>query len=60
MTTALQCMNSQKPYTLVGFEPGIFCSVGGPTYPVNKWIDCPCYVQPKVNVAVNLFMATVF
>jgi hypothetical protein len=22
MTTALQCINSQKPYTLVGFEPG--------------------------------------
>jgi hypothetical protein len=30
MTTALQCINSLKPYTLAGFEPGIFCSVGGP------------------------------
>jgi hypothetical protein len=29
MTTALQCINSKRPYTLTGFEPGIFCSVGG-------------------------------
>jgi hypothetical protein len=29
MTTALECMKSYKPYTLAGFEPGIFCSVGG-------------------------------
>jgi hypothetical protein len=29
MTTALQCVNSLKPYTLAGFKPGIFCSVGG-------------------------------
>jgi hypothetical protein len=29
MTTALQCVNSYKPYTLAGFELGIFCSVGG-------------------------------
>jgi hypothetical protein len=29
MTTALQCIPSLKPYTLAGFEPGIFCSVGG-------------------------------
>jgi hypothetical protein len=29
MTTALQCTISYKPYTLAGFEPGIFCSVGG-------------------------------
>jgi hypothetical protein len=29
MTTALQCKNSQKPYTLAGFEPWIFCSEGG-------------------------------
>jgi hypothetical protein len=28
MTTALQCINSLKPYTLVGLKPGIFCSVG--------------------------------
>jgi hypothetical protein len=29
MTTALQFINSRKPYTLAGFEPGIFSSVGG-------------------------------
>jgi hypothetical protein len=29
MTTALQCINSLKPFTLAGFEPGIFCSLGG-------------------------------
>jgi hypothetical protein len=29
MTTALQFINSYKPYTLAGIEPGIFCSVGG-------------------------------
>jgi hypothetical protein len=29
MTTALQCINSYKPFTLAGFELGIFCSVGG-------------------------------
>jgi hypothetical protein len=30
MTTALQCSNSPKPSdTLAGFEPGIFCSIGG-------------------------------
>jgi hypothetical protein len=29
MTIALQCINSYKPYTLAGFKPGIFCSVGG-------------------------------
>jgi hypothetical protein len=29
MTTALQCINSKKPYTFVGFELGIFCSVSG-------------------------------
>jgi hypothetical protein len=29
LTTTLQCINSQKPYTLAGFKPGIFCSVGG-------------------------------
>jgi hypothetical protein len=29
MTTSLQCINSFKPYTLAGFETGIFCSVGG-------------------------------
>jgi hypothetical protein len=27
--TALQCVNSKKPYTQAGFEPGIICSVGG-------------------------------
>jgi hypothetical protein len=28
LTTALQCVsNAKKPYTLAGFEPGIFCSV---------------------------------
>jgi hypothetical protein len=31
MTTALQCINSLKPYTLAGFEPWIFCSVGAMT-----------------------------
>jgi hypothetical protein len=29
MTTALQCINSQKPYTMAGVEPRIFCFVGG-------------------------------
>jgi hypothetical protein len=29
MTTTLQCIKTNKPYTLGGFEPGIFCSVGG-------------------------------
>jgi hypothetical protein len=31
MTTALQCIGKflKKQYTLAGFEPGIFCSVGG-------------------------------
>jgi hypothetical protein len=29
MTTALDCINSPKPYTQAGFEPGTFCSVGG-------------------------------
>jgi hypothetical protein len=29
MTTARQHINSLKPYTLVGFEPRIICSVGG-------------------------------
>jgi hypothetical protein len=30
LTTALQCIKSpKKPYTLAGFEPGIFCSEGG-------------------------------
>jgi hypothetical protein len=28
-SAALQCKNSYNPYTLAGFEPGIFCSVGG-------------------------------
>jgi hypothetical protein len=42
MTTALQCINSLKPYTLAGFEPGIFSSVGGrddryATPPWQKW-----------------------
>jgi hypothetical protein len=29
MITALQCINSLKPYTLAAFKPGIFCSIGG-------------------------------
>jgi hypothetical protein len=29
MTTVLQWIDSQKSYTQAGFEPGIFCSVGG-------------------------------
>jgi hypothetical protein len=29
MTTALQRINFKKPYTLAGFEPRIFYSVGG-------------------------------
>jgi hypothetical protein len=29
-TTALQFLKTKKYYTLAGFEPGIFCSVGGP------------------------------
>jgi hypothetical protein len=28
MTTAMQYI-PKKPYTLAGFEPGFFCSVGG-------------------------------
>jgi hypothetical protein len=26
LTAALQCIKASKPYTLAGFEPGIFCS----------------------------------
>jgi hypothetical protein len=33
MTTALQCIKFKKPCTLVGFEPGIFCSVVGRARP---------------------------
>jgi hypothetical protein len=29
MTTALQRIDYLKPYTLAGFESGIFCYVGG-------------------------------
>jgi hypothetical protein len=29
LTTALQCIKIQKPYTLARFKPGICCSVGG-------------------------------
>jgi hypothetical protein len=29
MTTAVQCIDSSKPYTLAGSEPGILCFVGG-------------------------------
>jgi hypothetical protein len=29
LTTSLQFIKSLKPYTLAGFEPGIFCSGGG-------------------------------
>jgi hypothetical protein len=29
MTSALQCINIWKPYTLEGLEPGILCSWGG-------------------------------
>jgi hypothetical protein len=28
LTTALQCLNTQKPYTLAGFEPWILCFGG--------------------------------
>jgi hypothetical protein len=26
LTTALRCIKTKKPYTLAGFEPGLFCS----------------------------------
>jgi hypothetical protein len=29
LTIALQYLKTQKPYTLAGFEPGMFSSVGG-------------------------------
>jgi hypothetical protein len=29
LTTALRCIKTYKPYTLTGFEPGIFCAGGG-------------------------------
>jgi hypothetical protein len=43
MTTALQCINSKKPYTLAGFKPVFFCSVGGrdghyTTPPGQHWV----------------------
>jgi hypothetical protein len=37
LTTALQCVKTQKPYTLAGFEPGMFCSVGIP----DDYYDTP-------------------
>jgi hypothetical protein len=54
MTTALQCKNFLKSYTLAGFEPGIFCSLEGrdghsdtpPKFPTSlKKLAPDVYVQ---------------
>jgi hypothetical protein len=67
MTTALQCINSLKPYTLAGFEHRIFCSVGAmTTMPrLHPWQLCQfskkyrnspyiCTAFSTVTIRINL------
>jgi hypothetical protein len=63
LTTALQCKNPYKPYTLAGFEPGIFCSVGGrddqyatPPGNLNFQVYMP-YTELKVTKTQSKFLS---
>jgi hypothetical protein len=63
MATTL-CINSYKPYTLAGFEPRIFCSVGGRDdhydtppghlHKINKWLPQSQTVVQKLGLPTSV------